>query len=269
MLWWFSLVACAIAVGAAFVVHAAAFEWLTRLFFPRIAPFGQLGCQILVAAALVRQGSAPVRPPGRSIARRLWIVAGIAVALGFNARFLHTSWSIAGLEIAGAAAVFAVPPRFAGRACALVAACAVAAALWASPRGAGATTTPAAGPDELALDRWARTSTPTDAVFSTPPSMSLFRLLGRRAIIADTKSPPLQPALMVEWYRRLCAMVDQRDVASHEEVERLWYRLTPEQRVQIARRFGADYIVVTRETRLPGERVYENGEFAVYAVAPP
>jgi hypothetical protein len=113
-----------------------------------------------------------------------------------------------------------------------------------------------------------REATPIDALFVAPPSLSLFRLLARRAIVADTKSPPLQPALMVSWYRRLCAMVERSDVDSHEEVERLWDRLAPDQLERVARGFHADYLVVWATTRLPGAPVYANARFAVYPVAP-
>ncbi|HEX8114510.1 MAG TPA: DUF6798 domain-containing protein, partial [Kofleriaceae bacterium] len=130
------------------------------------------------------------------------------------------------------------------------------------------TTVPAADPQELALYRWVREATPIDALFVAPPSLSLFRLLARRAIIADTKSPPLQPALMVRWYHRLCAMVERADVETHEEVEQRWDRLTPDQLVRTARAFHADYIVVWATTRLPGAPVYANARFAVYPVAP-
>lgn len=264
-LWRFSLASCVIVVAAAFVVHVPAFEWLTQAFWPRIAPFGQLGCQVLIAAALVRQGSAPAL----SVARRAWIAGAIALALALNGKFLHTPLPVTALAIVATAAVFAVPVRFAGRACAALAALALVAALWASPRGAGLTTVPAADPQELALYRWVREATPIDALFVAPPSLSLFRLLARRAIIADTKSPPLQPALMVRWYHRLCAMVEREDVETHEEVERLWDRLTPDQLARVARTFHADYIVVWATTRLPGAPVYANARFAVYAVAPP
>jgi hypothetical protein len=262
-LWRFSLVSCAIAVAAAFIVHVPAFEWLTQAFWPRIAPFGQLGCQVLIAAALVRQGSAPAP----SLARRAWMAGAIGVALALNGKLLHTPLPATGLAIAATAAVFAVPGRFAGRACTALAALALAAALWASPRGAGLTTVPAADAQELALYRWVREATPIDAVFVAPPSLSLFRLLARRAIIADTKSPPLQPALMVRWYHRLCAMVERSDVATHEEVERLWDRLTADQLERVARAFHADYIVVWATTPMPGAPVYANAQFAVYAVA--
>lgn len=72
---------------------------------------------------------------------------------------------------------------------------------------------------------------------------------------------------MVRWYRRLCEMVERRDVDTHEEVERLWDRLTPDQLERVARAFGADYIVVWAAARLPGAPVYANARFAVYAVA--
>jgi hypothetical protein len=263
-LWRFSLVSCAFAVAAAFVVHVPAFQWLTQAFWPRIAPFGQLACQVLIAAALVRQGSTPAP----SAWRRIWMAAAIAVALALNGKFLHTSPAVTALAIAATAAVIAVPVRFAGRACAALAALALVAALWASPRGAGLTAVPAADPQELALYRWVREATPIDALFVAPPSLSLFRLLARRAIIADTKSPPLQPALMVRWYRRLCAMVERSDVDTHEEVERLWDRLAPDQLERVARAFHADFIVVWATTRLPGAPVYANARFAVYSVAP-
>jgi hypothetical protein len=263
-LWRFSLVSCAIAVAAAFVVHVPAFEWLTQAFWPRIAPFGQLACQVLIAAALVRQGSAPAP----SVARRAWMAVAIALALALNGKFLHTPLPVTALAIAATVAVLAVPVRFAGRAYEALAALALAAALWASPRGSGLTTVPAADPQELALYRWVREATPIDALFVAPPSLSLFRLLGRRAIVADTKSPPLQPALMVRWYRRLCELVDRTDVETHEEVERLWDRLTPDQLERVARGFGADFIVVWAAARLPGAPVYANARFAVYPVAP-
>jgi hypothetical protein len=161
-------------------------------------------------------------------------------------------------------AVLASPPGLARHAGTGLAAVALAVALWASPRGAGMTTVPEGSAGELALERWARTSTPTDALFAAPPDLARFRLLARRAVIADTKSPPLQPALLVSWYRRLSAMVERTDVPTHEAVEQLWHRLAPDQLLRVARVFGADYIIVTPSTQLRGEPVYANAEFAVY-----
>jgi hypothetical protein len=126
------------------------------------------------------------------------------------------------------------------------------------------TTVPAGSDGEIALARWARTSTPSDALFFTPPRLGRFRLLARRAIVADTKSPPLRPDALVAWYRRLCAAVERSDAPTHEVIEQAWNALPPAQVERIARTFGAEYVVVAPWTQLSGERVYGNDEYAVY-----
>lgn len=262
-LWRFSVMAFAVSVATALIVRIPALESLTQVRWSRIAPFGQLACQVLIAAAVIGQAWAPARPIGR----RAWAAGGIAVALVLNARALHSSPLDTGLAIAGVAAVLALPVRWARCAGIALAAVALAAALWASPRGAGLTTEPYATTGEIALARWVREATPTDALFVAPPELMRFRLLARRAVIADTKSPPLRPDYLVQWYRRLCAMVERPDVATHEEVEQLYYRLSPDQLERIARAFGAEYIVITPVMHLPGTPVYANAEFAVYRAA--
>jgi hypothetical protein len=277
ILWWFSVVAFAVSVGTALLVRLPALEAFTQVRWSRIAPFGQLACQVLVVAALVQQAaqvSVSSGEPGASAmaaspARRAWVVGAISVALLLNGRSLHTPWLATAIAIAGVAAVFAVPPRLARHIGAALSVIALAIALWASPRGAGMTTVPDGSDGERALERWVRDHTPTDALFAAPPDLMRFRLLARRAVIADTKSPPLQPALLVPWYRRLCAMVDRSDVPTHEAVEQLWYQLAPEQLLRIARAFGADYLVIATAMHLPGAPVYANAEFAVYRVSPP
>lgn len=261
-LWRFSLIAFAVSVATALLVRIPVFESLTQVRWSRIAPFGQLACQVLVVAALVGQAGAP--PP--SLARRAWGACGIAVALLLNGRQLHTPWPATALAIACVVAALAAPAplvRHAGRALAVIA---LAAALWASPRGRGMTTVPDGSPGELALERWARDSTPVDALFAAPPDLYRFRLLARRAVIVDTKSVPLQPALLVPWYRRLCDVVERPDVPTHEAVEKLWYQLTPDQLLRVSRKFGADYLIVAPSVHLPGAPVYANPEFAVYRV---
>ncbi|HEY0483457.1 MAG TPA: DUF6798 domain-containing protein [Kofleriaceae bacterium] len=262
-LWRFSLMSFAVAVATAVIVRIPALLSLTQVRWSRIAPFGQLACQVLVVAALIHQAGAPAR----SIARRAWLAAAIALALVLNARALHTPWPATVIAIAGAAAVLALPSRLARHAATGLAVIALGVALWASPRGAGLTTEPVGSTGELALARWVRASTPTDALFVAPPDLMRFRLHARRAVIADTKSPPLRPDYLVQWYRRLCAMVDRPDVATHEDVEQLYHQLAPEQLERIARTFGADYIVVAAAMRMPGTPVYANPDFAVYRVA--
>src|SRR5213078_1756925 len=64
-LWWFSLAAFAVSVATALLVRLPALEPLTQVRWSRIAPFGQLACQVLVVAALVRQASAPTQATAR------------------------------------------------------------------------------------------------------------------------------------------------------------------------------------------------------------
>jgi len=259
-LWRFSLMSCAVSVATAVMVWIPAFEPLTQVRWSRIAPFGQLACQVLIVVALIGQASAPAR----SIARRAWAGGAIALALVVNARSLHTPIAATVVAIVGAAAVLALPSRLARCVGVGLAVLALVVALWASPRGAGMTTEPVGATGELALARWVRGSTPTDALFVAPPDLVRFRLLTRRAVIADTKSPPLRPDFLVQWYRRLCAMVERADVPTHEEVEQLYYQLAPEQLERVARAFGAEYIVITAAMHMPGTPVYANAEFAVY-----
>ncbi|HEX7836637.1 MAG TPA: hypothetical protein VF469_04190, partial [Kofleriaceae bacterium] len=137
-LWRFSLMSFAVSVATALIVRIPAFESLTQVRWSRMAPFGQLACQVLVVAALIGQASAPAR----SAWRRAWAAGAIAVALVLNARALHTPWLVTVLVIAGVTAVFALPPGWARRAGGVLAVAAFAIALWASPRGAGMTTAP-------------------------------------------------------------------------------------------------------------------------------
>src|SRR5262245_51266713 len=90
-LWRFSLVSCAVAVGGGLIICIPALERLTQVFWSRVAPFGQLGCHVLIATALVtRFSTAKTRASetsagpaseqaarGRSVAGRAWLGAAI------------------------------------------------------------------------------------------------------------------------------------------------------------------------------------------------
>jgi hypothetical protein len=243
------------------MVAIPALQSLTQVRWSRIAPFGQLACHVVVLAGVLRYATAA---PAVSLARRGAVAAAIALAILMTCRFLHAELAMTLAATAGPLVIFGVPRRAAGYAVTLAAIAVVAVALWRSPRGGGLTTQPAGEPAELALETWMRRDTPIDAVFLTPPGLPRFRLLARRAIVVDTKSPPLRPDLLVAWYRRLCAVVQVSDAATHEWVEQRFDQLAPAQLEAVARSFGADYIVVAAATQLTGERVYGNAEYAVY-----
>jgi hypothetical protein len=260
-LWRFSLVVFAIVVATTLLIMTPWFEWITQVRWSRIAPFGQLACQVLVAVALVRR-------PALARGRHAFIAGAVLLAVLETAHSLHfpvSAWLVAAVAVLG---VLLVPVALARHALTAVAVLALVLTLWTSPRGRGLTTTPAGDPGELALEDWARTQTPVDALFLASPALARFRLVARRAVIADTKSPPLRPDLLVVWYRRLCAMVAVDAAPTHELVEQRWTTLSADQLEAIAREFGADYIVVSAATKLPGALAYTNDEYAVYRVAP-
>jgi hypothetical protein len=262
-LWRFALLAFAISVATTFLMMIPSLAWLTQARWTRIAPFGQLACQVLVVGALLRYASAPAL----SLARRTWLAFAAVLAVYGTARvLLRRSMDTTLLTTGSVIAILGVPARFARYTATAVAALIVAMALWASPRGAGLQRLPTASPGELAMASWAQRETPVDAVFLTPPWLQRFRLLSRRAVVVDTKSPPLRPDLLVEWYRRMCAIVELADAKHYRLVEARWAELTPEQRHTVARRFEAEYIVVTADIAMPGTPVHRNDEYAVYRV---
>lgn len=207
-LWLFSLIACAITTTSALLMAYAGLESLTQLFWARIAPFGQLACQVLIVSVAIQHAHARTR---------LGVTALAVFALAF--------------------------------------------ALWRSPRGRGLTTTPYAYRSEIALTTWVREQTPVDALFLVPPGFGKFRLLARRAVVADIKSPPLRPDLLVIWYRRLCAAAGASRARTKRELNDLYARHTLVELTAIARTFGAEYVVARPGL---GEPVFANADYAVY-----
>ena len=85
--------------------------------------------------------------------------------------------------------------------------------------------------------------------------------------IGIVKSPPLYPDEIVAWYRRLCAMVDAPEMATHEAVEARWDTLTADQLVAVAHRFDVDYVLLYKERsppRLTLPVAFENADYVVY-----
>jgi hypothetical protein len=83
-------------------------------------------------------------------------------------------------------------------------------------------------------------------------------------MVLDTKSPPLRPDLLVEWYRRLCAMTLYPDAPTFEAVEKKYDELSAEQLQQVAHQFGADYIVVNSPTVFAEPPLYGNAAYRVF-----
>jgi len=215
-------------------------------------------------------------------ARALWRFSLVAFAIVAGAALIANSTPWHALVLAICALLmtcrqwhFGVPTMVLLVACVLlaryfrsgVAVIAIVVALWFSQRGAGVHIEPFGSPTELALETWAREHTATDALFVIPPELGRFRLLSQRAVIVDTKSPPLRPDLLVAWYHRLCALVLVEDAPTFQSIEQRYAQLAPDQLAQVALSFNADYIVVSTFAPQPtGPSVFANTDFAVYRV---
>ena len=126
---------------------------------------------------------------------------------------------------------------------------------WLSPR-------PAANPDAVTAEQWASDwktvcawiaeNTPRDAKFITPREQQTFKWYAGRAEIANWKDVPQDAASLLEWRSRINALYPSTrqhhrlDLAAFSDLELL----------DLARRFGADYLVIdhtrsARPVRLP------------------
>jgi hypothetical protein len=110
-----------------------------------------------------------------------------------------------------------------------------------------------------AAQTWARANTPKSAVFLTPPKEAGFRVFSERAIVGEWKDGTQQyfdDGFAKEWGRRMEVVMAQE-----------FPKYTDDEIADLARRFGADYIVFQgRRRRLP--IVFDGGSTVIYSVPP-
>jgi hypothetical protein len=107
---------------------------------------------------------------------------------------------------------------------------------------------------------WAKRNTPKDALFLTPPYREGFRIFSERGIVGDWKDGTQQyfdVKYSYEWWRRM------QDLGGRGR----GYDSLPEERyVEVARKYGASYLVVPAKRELTLEKVYGNKGYAVYRI---
>ncbi len=120
------------------------------------------------------------------------------------------------------------------------------------------------------VENWARSSTPTDAQFLIPPSISSFRSRAQRAIVVNYAATPFSPVDLLEWYRRIVAIApvdthplgielkSQLDDSFHRRTESDWARL--------AEQFSVDYLVLRQSeaAALPFRIAFRDSVWTVY-----
>lgn len=261
-LWRLAAIGVAACVGAVLVCSIPPLLALTKLYVWRIGPFAQLACMVIALVAIVQGGVRELPRVNLAV-----LAAGAAVVL-FEAWHLQTALYAGALGFAAAATLAAVWLRKVALAPALAIAMLGAAV---ESHQTEITDTPLFAPEcggpDCALFDWVGKTTSVDAVFLVPPYMGWFRLIARRAVVADTQSPPLVPDELVAWYRRLCAMVGAGDVRTHELVEERWDALSAAELETAVRSLGADYVVLDKQrtpARLALPVVFENDGRIVY-----
>lgn len=109
---------------------------------------------------------------------------------------------------------------------------------------------------------WARTNTPTDALFMTPLKSQTFRWYADRSEFINWKDMPQNAAGIVEWSRR-CRVIKELGIHDHDRI------LQEQDVLSFAANENIDYVIVVRQgiARLWGNSVvYRNGFFAVLKV---
>jgi hypothetical protein len=133
--------------------------------------------------------------------------------------------------------------------------------------------------DYLEVCDWARTHTPIEAIFLTPPNETEMRLRGQRAIIVNYKCVPQLSSGLKQWRDRLQDVLDlpsllvlPRGMLNTENaIAQRYSSLAGEHLVKVAKQYGARYVVAThRLGNLPDlAMVYPSstGRYLVYDLA--
>lgn len=267
-----SIIAAALCVLGTLITKIPAALPLTRLFVWRLAPFAVLAAQVVIASTI----AATIHDPQCWRAQPLWrrlAAVGLAVWIAARTPFVlpaEADWVPWAIIVAITIAWF-VPVSGRTWLLALSTATVLAAPLayrrdqiLDPPVGVASE-----GGERDALYAWVRASTPVDAVFLTPPDLFRFRLIARRAIYADFKSPPLAPGDLIEWHERLRRMTGASATEKVPDHRKRWLEATGDELLGRARQLGADYLVLDRtpsHEQITATPAFRNDSFAVYPV---
>jgi len=119
--------------------------------------------------------------------------------------------------------------------------------------------------------RWVRDHTPVDACFLTPRGSASFTWRTDRREVVSWKNSPQDPASLVAWRTRITDCFAPR--TSLAGMEQSTVALGPERVRLAADRYGATHAIMPldapRLVEMPGERLYDNGVYAVYRLPQP
>jgi len=248
---------------------------LTRLYIWRLAPFAVVGAQVVfglaVCAVVTDRATSKILPVWR-LAVAILLILWIAATTPFNSP-ADADW-VLWIVVATAGAALLVPVRWRTTLFTAAAVGTLAAPLWyrrdavLHPKVQIASE----GPDTDALYAWALANTSVDAQFLVPPDLMRFRLVARRAIYVDFKSPPLDPDGLVEWHSRLRQLTGANATAKLPTHRENWANSTGNALFERAKVLEIDFMVLDRSPehdRISRTPIYRNEAFAVFAISDP
>lgn len=111
------------------------------------------------------------------------------------------------------------------------------------------------------VQRWAKENTQKADLFLTPPYMTGFRIFSQRPIVGEWKDGTQQyfdAAYSYEWWRRM------QDVKSNNWGNRDFDNLGKVRYIELAKKYGATYLVLPSSVSVDVPKPYDNGQYAVY-----
>jgi hypothetical protein len=120
--------------------------------------------------------------------------------------------------------------------------------------------------EEIDVANYARQNTPADAVFVVNPSMGLFRVTARRAIVVDFAAFPFTDLAMAEWQHRIYDSYGVPKAIGFPAVSELrdnYTAITDKQLLQLRDQYKASYAVLYRSTKTSFPTLFETKDYQV------
>ncbi|MCP4441308.1 MAG: hypothetical protein GY810_20575 [Aureispira sp.] len=116
------------------------------------------------------------------------------------------------------------------------------------------------------LIEYIRNSTPSNAVFLTPPDEDRFRMLAERAVVVDPRGYPFGDETVMVWRERLETCYGP---TTHRHINTAipqnyipnYRKMTDEQRLKIAQKYKVDYIVLNAHCTTAMPTIFDNGMY--------
>lgn len=270
-------------IGATLLTTLVFVPTISQLYVWRLAPFGVIISQVVVASFAVRvTGGTLALFDWQNPASRALVALGSLLVLRWylhNYQILsYPIMTILGMSVltVGLAMLIRYKPSAVGISVSIFAVAAGGLLFSYLPSrvsaayGRSTLFSPQTLGEEGELYQWAQRS-PINSNFLIPPELEEFRLFGARAIVVDWKSTPIKPSELIAWHKRV-EEVAGRKVGNEDDAVKGYRNQSLSQLSKTARRFGANYIVIDRKhhiAEIGGELpLFVSDRYAVYPTTP-